>query len=109
MEFPVYYARCPTHHPGWLKLLKYDLFNVLNVPSHRRLRSLTIVAFNRSQDPAVAGERLLWASFQLQRAFPGFPQQVHQNIEHFEHDTVSGSQSHAVMKFGVLGNTGFAT
>jgi|SRR5713226_1386300 len=48
-----------------LQLLNYDLFDVFNVPPHSSLRSFGIVALDGSQDPAVAGERLLRAPFQL--------------------------------------------
>jgi hypothetical protein len=45
------------------ELVKYDLFYVLNVPPHRRLRAFTIVAFDRSQNSPVSSERFLRAAF----------------------------------------------
>src|SRR5277367_3686734 len=87
------------------ELVKHDLFDVFNVSPHRRLCRVSIVALDRSQDPAVSGERLLRASFYLQRAFPRVAQQVHDNVENFKHDTVTRSQSNAVMKFSILSDS----
>src|SRR5208282_6128344 len=58
--------RQPKGTLPWSKLVKYDLFDVFNVPPHRRLCRLGIVALDRSQDPAVACERPFGAAFQLQ-------------------------------------------
>ena len=105
-ELRIANSRTYSPNPGetlpWSKLLKYDLFDVFNVPPHGRLCRLGIVALDRSQDPAVAGERLLRAPFHLQRAFARIAQQVHENVEHLQHDTVTGSQSNALVEFRML-------
>src|SRR6266536_4194774 len=90
----------------WSKLVKHNLFDVSNVPPHSRLCAFGIAALDRSQDPSVAGERLLRPTLHLQRAFPRLAQQVHENIEHLEHDTVPGSQRNVVVEFRVLGDGG---
>src|SRR5580700_2441239 len=68
----------PTSKSCWSKLVKYDLFNVLNVPSHGRLRGLGIMSLDGSQYPAVAGDRLLRAPFDLQGALTRVAEQVHE-------------------------------
>src|SRR5271167_1453008 len=91
----------------WSKLVKYYLFNVFNMTPHSILCRLGIVALDRSQDPAVAGERLLRAPFQLQRTLPRFAQQVHEYVDHFQNDTVTGGQRNAVVEFRILIDAGF--
>ena len=51
-------------------MIKYDLFDIFNVPPHRRLGAFRIVALDCSQNSAVTRQRFLRATFHLQRAFP---------------------------------------
>src|ERR1700685_3285707 len=84
--------------------IEYDLFHVFNVPPHRGLCRFRIASLDGSQNPTVPGERLLRASFHLQRVFTRVAQQVHQGVDHLQHDTVTGSQGDAVVEFRVLAN-----
>src|ERR1700735_1650387 len=88
--------------------VRHDLFDVFNVPPHGRLCRFSIVALEGSQDSPVPCERLLRAPFHLQRLFSRVAQQVHQSIDHFQHDAVAGSESNAVVKFRVLGDGGIS-
>src|SRR3984893_10176264 len=85
-------------------LVKYDLFAVLDAPPHGIPSGLGVVALDGSQNPAVAGKRLLRASLHLQRPFPRIAQQIHEDVEDLQHDAIIGSQSNAIVEFGVLGN-----
>src|SRR3984885_15449382 len=91
------------------KLVKYDLFHVFNVPPHCSLCGFGVLALDGSQNSPVARERFLRSTFHLHRPFPRFAQQIHENVEHLQHNTVSRSQSDAVVKFRIFGNGRFST
>ena len=89
-----------------LSFVEHDLFDVFNMPPHRRLCRFGIVAFNGGQNSTVSGKRFMRAALQLQRTFPRFAQQIHENVEHLQHHTIAGSQRNAVVEFCVLLNAG---
>src|SRR5580698_13132 len=102
-------GRPTTRSRSGSELVKYDLFYVLNVPAHGRFRGFPIVAFDGGQNPPMSSERFLWPTLHLQRAFPRVAQQVHDDVQHFQHDAIPRSQSNAVMEFRVFSDRAFAS
>src|SRR5208283_3887352 len=93
----------------WSKPVQYDLLDVFDVPAHGRLCGFGIATLDGSYNPSVPSERFLLAPWHLQGAFTRVAQQVHKNVKHLEHDTVTGGQSNAVVEFRILVDGGFPT